>query len=247
MNTNNKSSCWSITINNPTQEDHEVWKNLTQHAWVREVRGQVEQGQEGTPHIQGMLLTQHIRFSQVKKALPRAHIEAARSQVALTKYVQKEDTRLQALPTQKQVTKVATNQDLQNTLLELVLDHLYIKHKGLVVGYLVYQATLAGTRLQYKITKQVQNEEPSAVSMLLDNEDYIQHKADMFIDMGVNKLIREGYYGIETVMCNNQVRNGVKRYLTSILIRDATNRSQNSQDHQESQTPDVQTQESIEE
>lgn len=58
--------------------------------------GQYEQGEEGTRHFQGMLETPQVRFSAVKRAYPRAHIEVARNKKALQAYTQKEDTRLDA-------------------------------------------------------------------------------------------------------------------------------------------------------
>lgn len=89
MNTvNDRATCWSLTINNYTPEDINVdlpagWKLM----------GQPEIGENGTSHAQLMLTTPQVRFSAVKRAFPRAHIEAARNRAALSKYVQKEETR----------------------------------------------------------------------------------------------------------------------------------------------------------
>nr|WPR18755.1 MAG: replication polyprotein [Skomarfal virus 55] len=84
----NRGCHWSITINNPTDTDTACgvpgWKLL----------GQFEQGEEGTRHFQGYLKTPQVRFSAVKAAFPRAHIELARDPRALQKYVHKEDTRV---------------------------------------------------------------------------------------------------------------------------------------------------------
>lgn len=60
--------------------------------WI--MTGQMEKGEEGTEHYQGMLKTPQVRFSAVKKLLPRAHIELAKNVVALAKYVSKQETRL---------------------------------------------------------------------------------------------------------------------------------------------------------
>jgi len=89
-----RASCWSITINNPTKEDDVSIAALRRMPWFIEFKSQLEQGEEGTPHIQGMLRTSQQRFGTIKKALPRAHIEIARSAAALQAYVTKEDTRL---------------------------------------------------------------------------------------------------------------------------------------------------------
>lgn len=87
-----RASCWSITINNPTAEDDEIIAKLRRMPWFIEFKSQLEEGAEGTKHIQGMLRTSQVRFSAVKKALPRAHIEAARNSNALAAYVNKTDT-----------------------------------------------------------------------------------------------------------------------------------------------------------
>lgn len=79
-----RSRYWSLTINNPTQEDEEAIALARQRGW--KVEGQKEVGKEGTPHYQLCLdCSQQQRFSAVKKAFPRAHIEAAKSVVALKK------------------------------------------------------------------------------------------------------------------------------------------------------------------
>ena len=90
-----RASCWSITINNPTQEDDAAIAALRRQPWFIEFKSQLEQGEEGTPHIQGMLRTSQQRFSAIKKALPRAHIEVARNAKALANYVAKDDTRIE--------------------------------------------------------------------------------------------------------------------------------------------------------
>lgn len=93
-----RATCWSVTINNPQEAEYQKplppgWK----------LTGQLERGEgEGTLHYQGMLKTNQVRFSAVKKEFPRAHIEVARDKAALAKYVQKEETRVaavEAIPT----------------------------------------------------------------------------------------------------------------------------------------------------
>lgn len=90
-----RGGCWSITINNPTAEDEKQLASLKDQPWFKSFKSQLEQGTEGTKHIQGCLRTTQQRFSTIKKALPRAHIEVARNALALTKYVEKSDTRLE--------------------------------------------------------------------------------------------------------------------------------------------------------
>lgn len=185
-----KSCCWSVTINNPTPDDFQQWESLKSAHWVREVSGQIEKGdQEQTPHLQGMVRTLSVRFSQVKKALPRAHIEAARSPGALARYVAKEDTRVAALPT----VRVATQADVQRALLKEIRENPnFDKYEWNGYYFLDFLATKG-----WKIEK-----------------DW-----EYWTDRAVNRLIREGYYGVEFVMSNPQVRTAFKKYFVAILYR----------------------------
>lgn len=85
-----RAALWSITINNPTQEDRDALK--AHPSFVKMVKYQDEIGDEGTLHIQGAVQTAQVRFAAIKKWLPRAHIEIARNKQALLNYVAKEDT-----------------------------------------------------------------------------------------------------------------------------------------------------------
>lgn len=90
-----RSSVWSLTLNNPTPADEENIALARQRGW--KVDGQLEKGENGTPHYQLILKTPQVRFSAVKKAFPRAHIEVARNVQALEQYVKKDETRVSAL------------------------------------------------------------------------------------------------------------------------------------------------------
>jgi len=83
-----RATCWSITINNPTENEVKCdvpgWK----------LEGQYEVGAEGTRHFQGMLKTPQVRFTAVKKVFPRAHIEIAKNVKALEAYVHKQESRV---------------------------------------------------------------------------------------------------------------------------------------------------------
>jgi len=94
--TSQRATCWSLTINNPTPQDEEYIALARQKGW--KVDGQLEKGAEGTSHYQLILKTSQVRFAQVKKAFPRAHIEIARNPAALQAYTHKTDTRLDSLP-----------------------------------------------------------------------------------------------------------------------------------------------------
>lgn len=91
-----RSTCWSVTINNPTQTDEYNISQARQRGW--KVLGQLEKGENNTPHYQLMVKTPQVRFSLVKKVFPRAHIEAAKKPQQLAIYVSKEETRVASLP-----------------------------------------------------------------------------------------------------------------------------------------------------
>lgn len=95
---NERHSTWSVTINNPSASDEEDMSRARQKGW--KVEGQLERGENGTPHYQLMVRTGQVRFSAVKKAFPRAHIEPARNVSALKEYVHKEKTKEGELPVQ---------------------------------------------------------------------------------------------------------------------------------------------------
>lgn len=202
-----KASCWSVTINNPTEDDFRAWNALKGYPWVKEVLGQVEKGEkEETPHIQGMVKTQHVRFSQVKKALPRAHIEKARKEAALAAYVQKDETRVAAIPT----SKVATQQDIQKRIMKMTLDK-YLSTGG-------------------------ENSKDSFYAWLQIEMVRNRHFSESWLDAAVKALILEGYFGIEFVICNPQVRLAFKKYFSEIIIREyaaQTNSSSESSVDQE--------------
>jgi len=169
---------------------------MTTYPWVREVSGQVEKGQEGTVHIQGMLKTQSVRFAQVKKALPRAHIEAAKNPAGLAKYVVKPETRVSSIPT----VRTATQSDIQRQVYNQVIADCY--------------------RLE-------QNRYGEAFDILKCDDNYLLNKYtqhirmywESYVDTAVRILIRQGYYGIEFVMSNPQVRTAFRKYLVEICYR----------------------------
>lgn len=90
-----RASCWSVTINNPIKADEENINIARQKGWT--VEGQMEKGENGTEHYQLVVKTPQVRFSALKKAFPRAHIEVARNSTALELYCKKEETRIQEL------------------------------------------------------------------------------------------------------------------------------------------------------
>lgn len=127
-----RGTCWSITINNPTDDDYKSAKNAMGWKDFISFEGQNEKGENGTPHIQGMLRTKSVKFSAVKKYFPRAHIELAKSPTALEKYVAKSETRVSELPK----TKCATVNNLNSAILELWPIAQYHNHLQTVLVYM---------------------------------------------------------------------------------------------------------------
>lgn len=95
IDTKSKSGCWSITSFDPTEQNNLINPNPNDGYpdFVREVYGGLEEcPRTKRIHFQGCLITKHIRFSQVKKWLPRSHIERAIKKEALIKYAMKQET-----------------------------------------------------------------------------------------------------------------------------------------------------------
>jgi len=87
-----RASCWCVVINNPISADEENINIARQRGWS--VEGQLEKGENGTPHYQLVVKSGQQRFEALKKAFPRAHIEVARNSSALEQYCKKEETRI---------------------------------------------------------------------------------------------------------------------------------------------------------
>lgn len=85
-----RGSWWSITINNPTEQDRQALKEPP--TFVKRLKYQDEIGGDGTLHIQGAVNTSQVRFSAIKSWLKRAHIELGKDPKALLAYVGKTDT-----------------------------------------------------------------------------------------------------------------------------------------------------------
>lgn len=117
--TTQRSSCWSVTINNPTPSDEEAIQLARQKGW--KVEGQLEKGEGGTLHYQLAVRTPQVRFSALKRQFPRAHIEVARNAAALSQYVTKEETRQQSLPQSQEMYPSLSK--LWNLIYEYICDN----------------------------------------------------------------------------------------------------------------------------
>lgn len=81
VNTSGLATGFCFTINNYTHADISNINNLPSQSYRYIIYG-IEQGEQGTPHLQGYIHYQrNVRFSRVKKDLPRAHIEARKGSI----------------------------------------------------------------------------------------------------------------------------------------------------------------------
>lgn len=84
-----KGRNWAFTLNNYKEVDI---NRLT--SFGGEYVFQEETGENGTPHLQGLLIYKNaVSFNSVKKLIPRAHIEKCKNKNASIRYCSKEDTR----------------------------------------------------------------------------------------------------------------------------------------------------------
>lgn len=90
-----RASWWSLTLNNPTDDDRTIVHNNPPR-WLRSIKGQDEiGGKNNTLHIQMVLNTDQVRASSIKEWLRRAHIKAALTKehkANLMNYVHKQET-----------------------------------------------------------------------------------------------------------------------------------------------------------
>lgn len=185
-----RATAWSLTINNPTPSDEEGIALARQRGW--RVEGQKEKGAEGTVHYQLLVKTPQVRFSAVKRAFPRAHIEVARNVQALKAYVNKEDTRLSELPTSQDKYPSLSK------LWDLVCEYLTKKCMPTPTSGMCITAST----LRFRPTEHMSRDE-SALS---------------YFDDAINYLIKQGYF-VESHGVNPQVRSAWKKYHSAIFER----------------------------
>lgn len=127
-----KATWWSVTINNPTQEDRSLLK--TPPDFIRKIEGQDEVGEGGTLHIQAYIQCKaQQRFSAIKAYLPRAHIQAARNIKALQQYVRKDDTAVPGtqFTTDNSATEYISPATFPRWLSEYFIDNFFSKEHEL--------------------------------------------------------------------------------------------------------------------
>nr|WPR18774.1 MAG: replication polyprotein [Owegonang virus 13] len=199
-----RGTCWSITINNPTAEE---LKPSLPAQWV--LQGQMEKGKEGTEHFQGMLTTPQVRFSAVKKVLPRAHIELARNKQALAQYIRKEETR-----------------NGEYTVVNSAIPSLFEYQTK--VAARVNEAVIQGfydDRLELWVHGKIKKQ-PDIDEIAMDHLDRI-----------VEQDIADGVRGVEYIAINPMWRSSWKKFWRSIIKRDASLQAQPSPQADEAPPP----------
>lgn len=199
--TTQRSSWWSVTINNPQQSDIDEMNAARQAGWHLE--GQLEKGAEGTPHYQLAVKTPvQVRFSAVKKMFSRGHIEVARKPSALVQYVAKEDTRVAPLPVQSEMYPSLTK--FWSLVIKEIDDwNIYIipKWKG-------------------------EDEGPNSWFEWSDRKHGGPCPTpDQGFHYAVNNLIEKGYH-VESIAVNPQVISAWRRYHKAICTRVYNERDQ---------------------
>jgi len=158
------------------------------------IEGQLEKGKDGTSHFQMMVKTPQVRFSQIKKMFPRGHIEVARNDKALANYVHKQDTKVGELPSNDRY--VTSNTKFFALLVDVLetYDEDVDKRFRLIHGGLGEFVS------------------PSQFDSL------------QALDLATSILITRGYYCVETMAVNPQVRKAWATFFRSIICRRQTDR-----------------------
>jgi len=119
------STCWSMTINNPSEEMMVLVRNPNQD-YIRQLIWTAEEGEEGTPHIQAYLrLIKQQRMSFVKKLFPSGHFQpcsAAEYTRNCIDYAQKEDDTTVGAHVNTLADTIADPVYLLNRLIRTILD-----------------------------------------------------------------------------------------------------------------------------
>ena len=195
-----RSNAWSITLNlkNVSKDKaDEFIQNARQSGW--HVEGQLEQGEQGTQHYQLLVRTQQVRFSAVKKMFPTAHIEVARNIKALKNYVNKQETRIGALPER---------------------DEKYITASGLWL--MVYREFKPSRTCDDKDgwMEGECSQEPDGEVRFYHESDQRQLDKDplAWLDMVVSRFIRRGIF-VDQLITNPAIRSFWKKFYADILFR----------------------------
>jgi len=188
--TDERSSAWILTVNNPTEFDDEQIQTARRRGW--KCIGQKEQGEDGTPHYQFVVRTGQVRFSAVKKVFTRAHIEACLNPIASETYCQKPETRIGDLPPEEH-RFISMNQ-------------IYDLWWGWLVdeGYGYSESVISDTVSLWR---------PNEGTRVGDGDQLL-----VIFDKFVRSAIASGER-VEVLAVNPQVRSSIKKFGFSILKR----------------------------
>jgi len=189
-----------VTINNPTKEDYDEIEHLKSQTWVKSWNGQLEEGADGTPHVQACLKTEYVRWGKVKNALTRAHIEKARNSQALSNYVVKEETRVGAVPAG--ANKYMNIQQFYTHLAEHVVCKI-----AAATNIDAFEVRLCLTGNGYKDHRDPVANAKKAIIPL--NE----------VNAAAAKLIADGYMGLEFIVTNPATKTMFKTFFWSVIER----------------------------
>jgi len=185
-----RANTWSITLNMKNVKKStcdDMIQRARSAGW--KITGQEEMGGEN-PHYQLMVQTPQVRFSAVKKMFPTGHIEPARNVRALANYVQKEETRIGALPEHDEKYISGTR----------LWDMIYQYHSGYNNDCWDYL-----------------NEDELTFYKEADQRA-IERDPLAFFDKMMGIFIRKGYY-VDMLACNPAVRSLWKKFWRDILYR----------------------------
>jgi len=189
--TTQRATYWSLTINHPGPTDMEDINRARQKGWL--VDGQLEKGESGTQHYQIMLHTPQVRFSAVKKAFPRAHIEVARNVAALKAYVHKEETKEGDLPAASEYYPSLAK------FWQLIARYMTTWEKDRLDACAIHEGYVKMYRRR-------------------DEEEATYAELRELFDEAVNDLIYQGYH-VEHHAVNPANISAFKRYHKSIILR----------------------------
>lgn len=220
-----RASNWALTINNPTEKDEEEISLARQKGWS--VEGQKEVGADGTPHYQLHVKTPQVRWSALKKAFSRAHIEVARNVPALVNYVHKEETR---------VGQLSVSQDQYPSLSKL--------------WKLMYSWLTESRGYEFELVDISKSESrvPCRVRFIKGEHKSIAHIPLEIFDEFIKDMIVAGYY-VESIGINPQTRSSWNNYWSALIAREliAKQDADKKTDRQTDKEDDVASEENVDE
>lgn len=200
-----KGRHWSITINNPTDDDYKEIEGLKTQVWFKSWEGQLEHPEGGTLHIQAKLETERVRWGKVKEALTRAHIEVARNSLALANYVHKTDTQVGELPSAS--SQWMNIQQFYRRMAEFVIKR-FSEKLDCDEGDVAQALCGYGTR---DLAEKVE-------ALKVAEKDPLK-----LVEQCAKQCIMEGYMGLEFVTANPQTKAMFKTYFWEVVGRASRN------------------------